>query len=89
MNAERADTPDQFVTGGRRILGSTCVQTCRCTLTSALEASDLSDTRGRVLAAFPELEGKHAVVMGGAGFLGSHICTRLMYSGTRVTCSTT
>jgi len=33
-----------------------------------------------------ELEGKHAVVMGGAGFLGSHVCTRLVYSGAAVTC---
>jgi NAD(P)-dependent dehydrogenase (short-subunit alcohol dehydrogenase family) len=51
-----------------------------------LEASDLSDTLRSGFGGFPELEGKHAVVMGGAGFLGSHICTRLMYSGTRVTC---
>ena len=51
-----------------------------------LEASDLSDTRRSGFGGFPDLEGKHAVVMGGAGFLGSHICTRLMYSGTRVTC---
>jgi dTDP-glucose 4,6-dehydratase len=51
-----------------------------------LEASDLSDTRRSGFGGFPELEGKHAVVMGGAGFLGSHICTRLMDSGTRVTC---
>ena len=35
---------------------------------------------------FRELEGKHAVVMGGAGFLGSHVCTALVYSGARVTC---
>ncbi len=35
---------------------------------------------------FPEFEGKHAVVLGGAGFLGSHICTWLVYSGARVTC---
>jgi len=26
------------------------------------------------------------VVLGGAGFLGSHVCTRLVYSGARVTC---
>jgi len=35
---------------------------------------------------FGELEGKHAVVMGGAGFLGSHVCTWLVNSGARVTC---
>ena len=46
----------------------------------------MSETRRSGFDGFPELEGKHAVVMGGAGFLGSHICTRLMYSGTRVTC---
>jgi dTDP-glucose 4,6-dehydratase len=28
----------------------------------------------------------HAVVTGGAGFLGSHLCDRLIASGTRVTC---
>ena len=38
------------------------------------------------LSPFPELDGKHAVVLGGAGFLGSHICTWLIYSGARVTC---
>lgn len=35
---------------------------------------------------FGELEGKHAVVLGGAGFLGSHVCTQLVYAGARVTC---
>ncbi|MCH8971623.1 MAG: GDP-mannose 4,6-dehydratase [Acidobacteria bacterium] len=35
---------------------------------------------------FRELDGKHAVVMGGAGFLGSHVCTWLVHSGARVTC---
>ena len=35
---------------------------------------------------FGELDGKHAVVMGGAGFLGSHVCTWLVNSGARVTC---
>jgi dTDP-glucose 4,6-dehydratase len=35
---------------------------------------------------FDELNGKHAVVLGGAGFLGSHICTWLVRSGARVTC---
>ena len=35
---------------------------------------------------FRELDGKHAVVLGGAGFLGSHVCTALVYSGARVTC---
>jgi dTDP-glucose 4,6-dehydratase len=35
---------------------------------------------------FHDLEGRHAVVLGGAGFLGSHVCTALVYSGARVTC---
>ena len=30
--------------------------------------------------------GTHAVVMGGAGFLGSHLCTRLVQAGAQVTC---
>ena len=29
---------------------------------------------------------RHAVVTGGAGFLGSHLCDRLIANGTRVTC---
>ena len=29
---------------------------------------------------------RHAVVTGGAGFLGSHLCDRLIADGTRVTC---
>jgi dTDP-glucose 4,6-dehydratase len=33
-----------------------------------------------------ELEGRHAVVLGGAGFLGSHICSWLVGAGARVTC---
>lgn len=33
----------------------------------------------------PKFEGKHAVVLGGAGFLGSHLCDRLVYEGSRVT----
>ena len=44
------------------------------------------DMRRSAFGGFTELEGKHAVVMGGAGFLGSHICTWLIYSGARVTC---
>ncbi len=44
------------------------------------------DMRRSAFGGFRELEGKHAVVMGGAGFLGSHICTWLTYSGARVTC---
>jgi dTDP-glucose 4,6-dehydratase len=35
---------------------------------------------------FDALDGSHAVVLGGAGFLGSHICARLADSGARVTC---
>jgi len=31
-------------------------------------------------------EGGHAVVLGGSGFLGSHICTALLKAGHRVTC---
>ena len=37
-------------------------------------------------SAFEEFEGAHAVVLGGAGFLGSHICTWLLESGAKVTC---
>ncbi len=40
----------------------------------------------RVERPLSELEGRHIVVLGGAGFLGSHICTRLIESGSRVTC---
>ncbi|MFE1786510.1 NAD-dependent epimerase/dehydratase family protein, partial [Streptomyces sp. NPDC059506] len=29
---------------------------------------------------------KHAVVTGGAGFVGSHLCTALLDAGTAVTC---
>ena len=32
------------------------------------------------------VSGAHAVVLGGAGFLGSHLCERLLDSGARVTC---
>jgi dTDP-glucose 4,6-dehydratase len=32
------------------------------------------------------VSGRHAVVLGGAGFLGSHLCTRLLDAGARVTC---
>jgi dTDP-glucose 4,6-dehydratase len=35
---------------------------------------------------YPEFDGRHAVVLGGAGFVGSHICTWLIYSGAQVTC---
>ncbi len=30
--------------------------------------------------------GEHVVVIGGAGFVGSHVCERLLHSGYRVTC---
>jgi dTDP-glucose 4,6-dehydratase len=33
-----------------------------------------------------EFEHRHAVVLGGAGFLGSHVCTWLVHAGARVTC---
>lgn len=44
------------------------------------------DMRRSAVGGFQELDGKHAVVMGGAGFLGSHVCTWLVYSGAKVTC---
>jgi len=34
----------------------------------------------------PATTHRHAVVTGGAGFLGSHLCERLVAAGTRVTC---
>jgi dTDP-glucose 4,6-dehydratase len=43
-------------------------------------------TNNRAPLLFPELEGKHAVVLGGAGFLGSHICTLLIENAAMVTC---
>ena len=43
------------------------------------------DMRRSAFGGFRELEGKHAVVWG-AGFLGSHVCTWLVYSGAQVTC---
>jgi dTDP-glucose 4,6-dehydratase len=55
-------------------------------LTITLETDSLTDLRMNAFGGFRELEGKHAVVLGGAGFLGSHICTWLVYSGARVTC---
>ncbi|HZD23158.1 MAG TPA: NAD-dependent epimerase/dehydratase family protein [Acidimicrobiia bacterium] len=42
--------------------------------------------RRSAFGGFSKLAGKHAVVLGGAGFLGSHVCTWLVYSGARVTC---
>jgi dTDP-glucose 4,6-dehydratase len=51
-----------------------------------LEGTELFDMRRSALGGFQELEGSHAVVMGGAGFLGSHVCTWLVYSGAQVTC---
>jgi dTDP-glucose 4,6-dehydratase len=44
------------------------------------------DRQRNPFGGFQELEGKHAVVLGGAGFLGSHVCTSLVYSGAKVTC---
>ena len=35
---------------------------------------------------FGQVEGAHVVITGGAGFLGSHLCTRLVAAGARVTC---
>ncbi|OQO89389.1 epimerase [Saccharomonospora piscinae] len=32
------------------------------------------------------VRGEHVVVIGGAGFVGSHVCERLLHSGHRVTC---
>src|SRR5919106_1023208 len=46
----------------------------------------MSDNGRTESGGFEEFEGKHAVVLGGAGFLGSHICTWLVNSGARVTC---
>ena len=46
----------------------------------------MSDAQSLLFAPISELIGRHAVVMGGAGFLGSHICSRLVDSGARVTC---
>jgi dTDP-glucose 4,6-dehydratase len=37
------------------------------------------------IMSFPEFEGTHVVVLGGAGFLGSHVCTWLIESGATVT----
>lgn len=58
----------------------------RCTLDGALDGQDLFDVSESGSDMFRELDGKHAVVMGGAGFLGSHLCTWLVHSGARVTC---
>ncbi len=37
------------------------------------------------LGGMAKLEGQHAVVLGGAGFLGSHLCDRLVDEGAQVT----
>ena len=52
----------------------------------ALEGQEMIDVSESGSDMFRELDGKHAVVMGGAGFLGSHLCTWLVHSGARVTC---
>ena len=44
------------------------------------------DARQSAFGGLRKLDGKHAVVLGGAGFLGSHVCRWLVYSGARVTC---
>jgi dTDP-glucose 4,6-dehydratase len=44
------------------------------------------DLRRSSFGGLADFEGKHAVVLGGAGFLGSHVCTWLVHSGARVTC---
>ena len=46
----------------------------------------MNEMRESTSEVFAELQGKHAVVLGGAGFLGSHVCTWLMNSGSSVTC---
>jgi dTDP-glucose 4,6-dehydratase len=46
----------------------------------------MNDNRRPLFSRPDELEGKSAVVMGGAGFLGSHICTWLVDAGASVTC---
>jgi dTDP-glucose 4,6-dehydratase len=51
-----------------------------------LEGRYIVDRQRNSFGGFQELEGKHAVVLGGAGFLGSHVCTSLVYSGVKVTC---
>jgi dTDP-glucose 4,6-dehydratase len=53
---------------------------------TTLQGPESFDMRRSALGGFHELDGKHAVVMGGAGFLGSHVCTWLVYSGAKVTC---
>ncbi len=37
-------------------------------------------------SAYAALEGRRAVVLGGAGFVGSHLCERMLALGARVTC---
>lgn len=51
-----------------------------------LEKEHLFNLHGSAFGGFRQLEGTHAVVLGGAGFLGSHVCTWLVYSGAQVTC---
>jgi dTDP-glucose 4,6-dehydratase len=51
-----------------------------------LESPELFDPPKSAEAGFDQLMGKCAVVLGGAGFLGSHVCTWLVNAGARVTC---
>ena len=46
----------------------------------------MSEVTSSASGRFAELEGRHAVVLGGAGFLGSHVCDWLVGAGAKVTC---
>ena len=51
-----------------------------------MHESNRKSARRAGLNQFSEFEGKHLVVLGGAGFLGSHVCSWLTSSGAQVTC---